>query len=84
MNEKHTCQSCAMPIDAGVYCQYCADENGELHPFEESVERMSQFMKREQPGLSDREAVNQTLSYMAKMPAWREHPELKKRMQSRR
>ena len=71
------CQSCAMPIESGIYCQYCTDENGQLHPFEERFARMVQWALREKPGLSQAEAQKQTLSYMAQMPAWRDHPELK-------
>jgi len=50
-----------MPIETGVYCQYCADERGNLHPFEESFERMAQFMSRQTPGISPDEAKKQTL-----------------------
>jgi hypothetical protein len=71
------CQSCAMPIESGKYCQYCADEKGNLHSFDESVERMAQFMSRQTPGLSPEDAQKQTLAYMAQMPAWRDHPKLK-------
>lgn len=75
----HACQSCGMPIEAGPYCQYCADQNGTLHGFHETVARMGQFMKRQHPELSDAEAERRTLDYMAGMPAWRAHPELLKR-----
>jgi hypothetical protein len=71
------CQSCAMPIESGIYCHYCADEKGQLQPFEERLARMVQWTLREKPGLSPAEAQQQTLAYMAKMPAWRDHPELK-------
>jgi hypothetical protein len=54
-----------MPIESGSYCQYCADENGNLQPFEERFERMVQWMSR------------QTLAHMAQMPAWRDHPKVK-------
>jgi hypothetical protein len=71
------CQSCAMPIGSGVYCRYCADDEGNLQPFEERFERMVQWMSREKPGLSHDEAQKQTLAYMAQMPAWRDHPKVK-------
>ncbi len=76
MSEKHNCQSCGMPIEAGPYCQYCADKDGRLHSFDETVVRMSQFMKRQTPGISDEQARTMTLDYMAEMPAWRGHPGL--------
>ena len=74
------CQSCAMPIETGPYCQYCADETGNLQPFETRFERMVQWMSREKPNLSPAEARRQTLAYMAQMPAWRDHPKFKAAM----
>src|ERR1017187_9781579 len=44
---QHQCQSCAMPIETGVYCQYCSDEKGNLQPFEERFDRMVQWMSRQ-------------------------------------
>ena len=63
-----------MPVEAGPYCQYCADSDGNLHSFEETVARMSQFMKRQSPGITDEKAQEMTLGHMADMPAWRDHP----------
>lgn len=76
MSHQH-CQSCAMPIETGQYCQYCADQNGNLQPFEERFDRMVQWMSREKPHLSRDEAEKQTLAYMAQMPAWRDHPKVR-------
>ncbi len=81
MSQKQ-CESCAMPIESGVYCRYCADEQGNLQPFEERFERMVQWMSRQNPNLSLADARQQTLVYMAKMPAWREHPALKAALKS--
>lgn len=74
---QHQCQSCAMPIETGIYCQYCSDEKGNLQPFEERFERMVQWMSRQKPELPLAEAQKQTLAYMAEMPAWRDHPKVK-------
>jgi hypothetical protein len=71
------CLSCAIPIETGSYCQYCADEHGNLQPFEERFERMVQWMSSQKPGMSRHEAQKQTLAYMAQMPAWRDHPKVK-------
>ena len=76
MSQKQ-CESCAMPIESGVYCRYCADEHGNLQPFEERFERMVQWMSRQKPDLPLAEARQQTLAYMAQMPAWRDHPAVK-------
>jgi len=71
------CQSCAMPIETGLYCQHCVDEKGNLQPFEDRFERMVQWVSGQQPGLSLEDAQKQTLAYMAQMPAWRDHPRVK-------
>jgi hypothetical protein len=68
-----------MPIETGQFCQYCVDENGGLQSFDETVARMSQFMTRQEPGLTQAEAEAKTLAHMAGMPAWRNHPGLKAR-----
>ncbi len=73
------CQSCGMPIEVGIYCQYCADENGNLQPFEERFERMVQWQARREPGASRADLEKKTLAYMATMPAWKEHPRVKGR-----
>lgn len=74
---QHHCESCAMPIEAGTYCQYCADESGKLQPFEERFTRMVQWMTRQKPGLSAADAEKETLAYMSQMPAWKDHPKVK-------
>jgi len=71
------CQSCAMPIETGIYCQYCADEKGNLHSFDEHLERTAQWMAGQKPGLALDEARKQALAYIAQMPAWRDHPKVK-------
>lgn len=76
MNEKKPCQSCGMPIETGTYCRHCTNERGELQSFGETLERMTQFLMRTR-GITDRaQAQRQTLDYMTRMPAWREHPDL--------
>jgi hypothetical protein len=66
-----------MPIESGSYCHYCTDETGQLQPFEERFERMVQWMMREKPDLPLAQAERETLTYMARMPAWRDHPKVK-------
>jgi hypothetical protein len=73
-----------LPSARCTECQHCADADGHLHSFEESVMRMCQFMKHQTPGLSDAEAEQRTLAYKRNMPAWRERPELKAKLDSRR
>ena len=76
---QHHCESCGMPVEAGPYCQYCVDEDGRLQDFDERFARMVQFSRRRNPELDQQQAESQTLDYMAKMPAWKDHPKLKAR-----
>ena len=68
-----SCQSCTMTIESGDYCQYCA-KDGQLIPYEEIVERFTQFTLKRQPTLPREEALRQTHAFMATMPAWKDHP----------
>jgi hypothetical protein len=63
-----------MPIETGRYCQYCVDASGALQPFDERFERMVAFQARRTPDKSREELEAMTLAYMAKMPAWKDHP----------
>ncbi len=77
MNEDGTCQSCGMTIDEGSYCQYCTDEHGKLQDFQERLERMEQWLRRQESAVSPDAARHRALAAMAEMPAWRDHPQLK-------
>ncbi|WP_374561824.1 hypothetical protein [Ideonella sp.] len=70
----HSCESCGMPIDNGRYCPYCVDTHGQLQDFDTRFERMVQWALRENKGLGRAAAEQQTLAYMARMPAWAQHP----------
>jgi hypothetical protein len=72
-----SCQSCAMPIEAGPYCSHCVDERGALQPFDERFERMVQWQARKEPDAPRAELEKKTLAYMAKMPAWKDHPRVR-------
>jgi hypothetical protein len=76
MTDAPTCQSCGMPIETGRYCQYCTDENGTLQSFDERFARMVDWQMRRSPGSDRSEVEAATRAYMAKMPAWRDHPAL--------
>ena len=69
-----SCESCGMPIESGRYCAYCTDAEGRLQPFEERFERMVAWQARQDPGASRADLERATLSYLATMPAWRDHP----------
>lgn len=75
-DDKHPCESCSMPIETGTYCQYCVTPTGELQPFEERFEKMVGWQLRQKPGLSRDDAERDTLAFMAKMPAWKNHPKV--------
>jgi len=76
MTVSPTCESCGMPIESGRYCSYCTDEDGQLQSFEERFSRMVDWQLREKPGAERSEVEAATRAYMAKMPAWRDHPQL--------
>jgi hypothetical protein len=65
-----------MPIETGTYCQYCVTASGELQPFAERFTKMVDWQLRQKPGLSREAAERDTLEFMAKMPAWKDHPNL--------
>ncbi len=71
------CQSCGMPIEQGIYCAHCTDENGQLQDFDKRFEKMIAWQLRR--GDSREDAEQKTLDYMATMPAWANHPDLAKR-----
>ncbi|MCA8959615.1 MAG: hypothetical protein KDC38_03840 [Planctomycetes bacterium] len=68
------CESCTMPIESGRYCQYCADESGRLHDFDETFARMVQFARRHDATISQSEAERRTFQFMSERPAWKDHP----------
>ena len=69
-----------MPIDDGTYCEHCTDEHGNLQSFEERFERMTQWLIRREGVASRPAAERKVLEKMAVMPAWRDHPELKRKL----
>jgi hypothetical protein len=70
----HQCESCGMPIDNGAYCRHCVDADGKLQDFEVRFARMVGWIQRENPALSRAQAEADTLRYMSRMPAWKDHP----------
>jgi hypothetical protein len=77
MSDKHPCESCSMPIETGRYCQHCVDEKGQLQAFDVRFERMISWQQRRTPNASRAELEAATLAFMARMPAWRDHPRVK-------
>jgi hypothetical protein len=77
MTATAACESCGMPIETGRYCGYCTDETGALQSFDERFERMTAWQARRNPGATRQEIEQQTLDYMATMPAWRDHPRVR-------
>ena len=77
MNDRTSCESCSMPIETGPYCQHCVDEHGKLQPFDERFERMIAWQARRTPDKSRAELETATLAFMARMPAWKDHPRVR-------
>lgn len=71
------CQSCGMPIESGHYCEHCTDAEGNLQQFEERFKAMVSWQARRNPTDSTEKIEADTLAYMAKMPAWRDHPKVR-------
>jgi hypothetical protein len=80
MSGAKKCESCGMPIEAGVYCQYCTDDAGKLQEFDERLKRMTQWTLRQGQAKTPAEAEERALAYMATTPAWKDHPKLAARM----
>ncbi len=74
----HKCESCGMPIEAGPYCQHCVDASGQLQDFATRFERMVAWQQRR--GSPRAQAEQETIAYMATMPAWKDHPEVLARL----
>jgi hypothetical protein len=66
-----------MPIETGRYCQYCTDDRGQLQAFDERFERMVGWQQRRSPEATRAELEAATLAFMARMPAWKDHPRVK-------
>jgi hypothetical protein len=66
-----------MPIETGRYCANCTDESGQLRSFEERFEKMVGWQARRSPGKSREVVERETLAFMARMPAWRDHPRVR-------
>lgn len=77
MTDQHPCESCSMPIETGRYCPYCVNDRGELQPFDERFEKMVGWQLRQKPGLARADAERETLAFMARMPAWKDHPRVR-------
>jgi len=69
-----SCQSCGMPLtDAEpgqMYCSYCTDDKGTLHPYERILEGTvtGYFMAMQKMSRPDAEQAAK--DHLAKMPAW--------------
>jgi hypothetical protein len=74
---QQNCESCSMPIETGRYCAHCTDADGNLQPFEERFERMIAWQQRKTPSATRAELEQATLAFMARMPAWRDHPRVR-------
>lgn len=86
MTATTNCESCGQPLleaadhalgdPASPLCRQCTDESGQLRPFEERLERTTQWAIRKE-GLDRSTAEARARDYMRTMPAWKDHPALK-------
>jgi hypothetical protein len=77
---KTNCESCSMPIESGPYCGYCVDSEGKLQPFEDRFAKMVDWQLKRNPKAGRAQAEKETLAFMAKLPAWKENAELRRRL----
>ena len=74
------CQSCGMPLNGDTqhavsktFCQYCADEKGELKPREAAQAGIAEWLKSfalEKEGV---DFMKRADHYLKSMPAWAEN-----------
>jgi hypothetical protein len=77
-----SCISCGMDMteskdfansdESKDYCSYCADEKGNLRSYDEVLANWSNFIMTTH-GITKDEAIDMASSYMAKLPAWKDH-----------
>ena len=71
-----SCLSCAMPLEAETnnkYCQYCADDNGQLKSRREVQQGIAGWLEQFTPkddGVSKEDFLARAGFYMKAMPAW--------------
>lgn len=76
-----SCGSCGFPMRVAAdfaggrigadYCSSCADDDGQLHPFDQVLQVNAEYLVREQ-GLDPGAAREMARALLAGMPAWRQ------------
>ena len=71
------CHSCTAPLNipefkgiSEIYCKYCADEAGNLKPYEEIKQGIASRFKGWHGDISDETALTRAEHFMRAMPAW--------------
>jgi len=71
-----SCYSCGMPLTAekakGNFCEYCADEAGNLFPKEQIKQGIAQWLSGWAPEKENVDFLKRAENYMKAMPAWTE------------
>jgi len=78
MDMKH-CLACGMPLSPEManqktdkFCQYCADEKGELKSREECQAGIAHWLQGMTPEDKDADYMQRADYYLKSMPAWAE------------
>lgn len=58
-----------MPVEKGEYCQYCADDQGKLHPRGMVQQGIAQWLEGITPDVKA-DYMKRAEYYMMAMPAW--------------
>jgi len=76
---KNFCYSCGIPLTGegeqqirGNYCQYCADETGNLYPRELVQKGIADWLQQFTPQDQSADFMKRADYYMKAMPAWAE------------
>jgi hypothetical protein len=72
-----SCQSCSVSLleeqnrgVSGLYCRFCADEEGQLKPRGKVQNLIAHWFERWQEGMTHEEAMRRAGMFMQAMPAW--------------
>jgi uncharacterized glyoxalase superfamily protein PhnB len=69
-----TCQSCSMPLTEAkpgqMYCTFCADEAGDLRPYEQILESITTGFFMGVHNMTREVAEPAAREHLSKMPAW--------------
>lgn len=71
------CHSCTAPLGgpdfkgaSDIYCKYCSDEKGNLHPRPQVQEGIATWFQSWHPAITREVALKRADTFMQALPAW--------------